>query len=71
LRGKITKKKGTPTSCVIPKKNPAKKHLQKLLTKIPRRALKITKKGKRERQQIALRNHVESSIHVKKDSYKV
>jgi hypothetical protein len=37
LRGKIIKKRGTPTSCVIPKTNPVKKHLQDLSTKIPRK----------------------------------
>jgi hypothetical protein len=31
---------------------------------------KHTKKGKREKQQKALRNHAESSIHTKKSSYK-
>jgi hypothetical protein len=36
-RGKITKKRGTPTSCVTPKPNLAKKHLQNLPTKIPRK----------------------------------
>jgi hypothetical protein len=38
LRGKITKKRGTPTSCVIPKTNPTKKSLQNLPTKIPRKS---------------------------------
>jgi hypothetical protein len=71
LRGKITKKRGTPTSCVIPKTNPAKKHLQKLLTKISRKSSENHQKGKWERQQIDLRNHAESSIHAKKDSHKV
>jgi hypothetical protein len=35
------------------------------------KAPKITKTKKRERQQKALKNHVESSIHTKKDSYNV
>jgi hypothetical protein len=37
LRGKITKKRATPTSCVIPKTNPTKKHLQILPTRVPRK----------------------------------
>jgi hypothetical protein len=35
------------------------------------KALKITKKEKREEQQEHLRNHVKPSIHTMKDSYKV
>jgi hypothetical protein len=37
LRVKITEKRGTPTSCVIPKTNPAKKHLEILPIRIPRK----------------------------------
>jgi hypothetical protein len=35
------------------------------------KAPKITKKEKREEHNLALRNHVESSIHTMKGSYKV
>jgi hypothetical protein len=45
LRDKITKKRGTPTSCVIPKANPTKKCLQKLPTKIPRKISENHQKG--------------------------
>jgi hypothetical protein len=50
-RGKITKKRGTPTSYVIPKKNPTKKHLQKLLTKIPRKSSENHQKEKKGETQ--------------------
>jgi hypothetical protein len=63
LKGKITKKRGTPTSCVISKSNLGKKHLQILPTRIPRKGSKITKKDKWERHNQALRNQAESSIH--------
>jgi hypothetical protein len=46
LRGKITNKRGTPTSCVIPKTNPTKEYLQELLTKIPRKSSEKQQKGK-------------------------
>jgi hypothetical protein len=46
LRGKITNKRGTPTSCVIPKTNPTREYLQELLTKIPRKSSEKQQKGK-------------------------
>jgi hypothetical protein len=38
LRGKITRKRGTPTSCVIPNTNPTMKLLQILPTKLLRKS---------------------------------
>jgi hypothetical protein len=62
-RGKITKKRGTPTSYVIPKKKIPQRNTSKSFSrKSQERALKITKKRKRERHNQTLRNHVESSI---------
>jgi hypothetical protein len=46
LRGKITKKRGTPTSCVIPTIDPTKKHLEHLPTKIPRKGSENQQKEK-------------------------
>jgi hypothetical protein len=45
LRGKITNKRGTPTSCVIPKTNLLKKYLQILLRKSPRKGSENHRKG--------------------------
>jgi hypothetical protein len=56
---------------MIPNTNPAKKHLQKLLTKIPRKSSEIAEKEKRDEQQEHMRNHAKPSIHTTKDSYKV
>jgi hypothetical protein len=56
---------------VTSNKNPSKKHLQNFPTEKPRKGSKITKKGKREEHNQALRNHAESSIHTMKGSYKV
>jgi hypothetical protein len=50
-RGKVTKKRGTRSSCVTPTPNPAKKRLQKSARKSQEKAPKITKKEKLGRQQ--------------------
>jgi hypothetical protein len=65
-RGKVTKKRGTMSSCVTPTPNPAKKRLQNSATKIPRKGSENHKKGKTTETTKALRNHVESSIHTMK-----
>jgi hypothetical protein len=52
-------------------KNPSNKLPQNFPTENPRKGSKITKKEKREEHNQALRNHVESSIHTMKGSYKV
>jgi hypothetical protein len=49
--GKVTKKRGTRSSCVTPTPNPAKKCLQNSATKIPRKGSENHQKEKRERQQ--------------------
>jgi hypothetical protein len=50
LRGKITKKRGTPTSCVIPNTNPTKNRLQNLPAKIHQKDSANHRKGNREIQ---------------------
>jgi hypothetical protein len=50
LRGKITKKRGTPTLCVIPNTNPTKKLLQNLPTKIHQKGCENHRKQKRDPQ---------------------
>jgi hypothetical protein len=62
-RGKVTKKRGTRSSCVTPTPNPAKKRLQKSATRIPRKGSKNHQKGKTGETTNALRNHAESFIH--------
>jgi hypothetical protein len=62
-RGKVTKKRGTRSSCVTPTPNPAKKRLQNFATKIPRKGSENHQKGKTGKTTKALRNHAESSIH--------
>jgi hypothetical protein len=70
LRG-VTRKRTTRGSSIHPQPKPQRRGLKSTKRKSPKKAPKITNKGKRERQQIALRNHTESPIHAKKDSYKV
>jgi hypothetical protein len=67
----ITRKRTTKSSCIHPQPNSQGRGLKTTTRKLPRKAPKITKKKKRDRQQKALRNHIESSIHTKKGSYKV
>jgi hypothetical protein len=68
---KITKKRGTRSSYVTSKKIPQRNALNSFPRKIQEKALKITKKEKREEHNQGLRNHAESSIHTMKVSYKV
>jgi hypothetical protein len=65
-RGKVTKKRGTRSSCVTPTPNLAKKRLQNSATKIPRKGSENHQKGKIGETTKALRNHAESSIHTMK-----
>jgi hypothetical protein len=65
-RGKVTKKRGTWSSCVTPTSNPAKKRLQNSATIIPRKGSENHQKGKMGETTKALRNHAESSIHTMK-----
>jgi hypothetical protein len=71
LRGKVTKKRGTPTSCVIPKTNPAKKDLRKLLTKIPRKSPENNQKGKTGETQSSLEEPRRIIYTYHEGSYKV
>jgi hypothetical protein len=70
-RGKVTKKRGTRSSCVTPTTNATKKCLQNSTTKFSRKGSENHQKGKMEETTKTLRNHTRSSIHTKKGSYKV
>jgi hypothetical protein len=65
-RGKVTKKRGTRSSCVTPTPNPAKKRLENSTTKIPRKGSENHQKGKTGETTKALTNHAESSIDTMK-----
>jgi hypothetical protein len=65
-RGKVTKKRGTRSSCVTPTPNPTKKRLQNSATKIPRKGSENHQKEKTGETTKALTNHAESSIHTMK-----
>jgi hypothetical protein len=65
-RGKVTKKRGTRSSCVTPRPNPAKKCLQNSAKKIPRKGSENHQKGKMGETTKALTNHAKSSIHTMK-----
>jgi hypothetical protein len=56
---------------VTSNKNPSKKPPKLPNGNSKKKALKITKKEKREEHNQALRNRAESSIHTMKGSYKV
>jgi hypothetical protein len=60
---KITNKGGTRSSYVTSNKNPQRNTPKTSPRKFQGKAPKITKKGKREEHEKALRNHAESSIH--------
>jgi hypothetical protein len=69
----ITMKEPRRAQAYIPiqnRKGKVSKRAPKGLQKSPKRAPKITKKEKQDRQQKALRNHAKPSIHTTKDSYK-
>jgi hypothetical protein len=66
LEGKVTKKRGTRSSCVTPTPNPEKKLLQNSATKIPRKVSENHQKGKTGETTKALTNHAETSIHTMK-----
>jgi hypothetical protein len=61
----ITKKRTTRGSCVHPSPKPQRGGDKFIKRKSPKKALKITNNGKRER------HHAKPSIHAMKDSYKV
>jgi hypothetical protein len=66
LRGKITKKRGTSTSCLTPNTNPTKKHLKNLPTKIHQKGLQKSPKNKNEihkKIQSGTRMNSKPSIH--------
>jgi hypothetical protein len=65
-RGKITKKRGTRSSCVTPTPNPSKKCLQNSVTKIARKGSENHQKGETGETTKALTNHAETSIHTMK-----
>jgi hypothetical protein len=71
LRGKITRKKDTPTSCMIPKTNPAKKHLQNLPTRIPRKGSKNHRKRQKGKTQSSLEEPRRITYTYHEGSYKV
>jgi hypothetical protein len=54
-RGKVTKERGTRSSCVTPAPNPAKKCLQNFATKIPRKGSENHQKGKLPAQALRSR----------------
>jgi hypothetical protein len=74
LTGLERESKGKDTRRVhpyIPQQIPKKTASKSLQENCQEKAPKITKKEKREEHNQALRNHVESSIHTIKGSYKV
>jgi hypothetical protein len=65
VRG-ITRKKPRKVHAYIPHQIPTRKVSKRLQENRQQKAPKITKKGKWERHNQALRNHAESSIHTMK-----